>query len=91
MPDQRTAQKRAEEARHAHEQSFAPFCFEDCWLEFGSGQKSENDGPGSGQIGDPLGAAQQAASAKKRANDELCDGADDDFRERRGDTKPDGK
>jgi hypothetical protein len=60
-------------------------------VKFSACQKSEHDCAGSGEVGDPLSIPLQSSGADKGANDELGDGADDDFRKGSGDAKPDSE
>jgi hypothetical protein len=65
----------------------APFRAEHRWIELGAGEERQKDGPRCGEERDPaLGGAEQGG-ADECADQQLSDGANDDLRQRGGDSQ----
>ena len=87
----RASQKWKKEACEPDRGCFLPFELEHLGVEFGARQKRQHDRADAGQELDPGLIGAEHGSANDGANDQLCDGSNNDFRKRRRDTKPDRK
>jgi hypothetical protein len=87
--DCRTAKKRPKETDEPDHHCFLPLRPEDHGIEFRTGQERQDDCTGTRKKRNPFGARTEANRANKRANDQLRDSPNNDFRQRCRDFEPD--
>jgi len=85
----RTPEERSEETHESDDGGFFPFRPEDLGIEFGAGEKGENDGARTGEKADPACLTTQFRVNEEGANHQLGHGADDNLTEGSGDPEPD--
>jgi hypothetical protein len=76
----RASEERCRETDKTHHASLAPLRAEHCGIEFRAGEKGEKHGSGGGEERDPALCRAEEPGADERADEQLCDGPDDDFR-----------
>ena len=86
----RAPKKRSKETDESNYRRLFPFRPEDLGIEFGPGQKRENDGAGTGEKTNPACLPAKFSVHEECANHQLSHSADDNLAERRGHLEPNG-
>jgi hypothetical protein len=82
--------KWSEETHESNDCGFFPFRPEDLGIEFGAGEKRENNGARTGEKADPTRLPAKFGMHEKRPNYQLGHGANNNFTQGSGDPEPDG-
>jgi hypothetical protein len=80
--DSCAAQKGAEKSNQADDRGLFPFCAKAYRIQFGAGEKGQDDGSGAGKERDPIGFRAQPLRTHDGSDSELGHSTDHDFRQR---------